>query len=243
MKTTPPAPELLEIFGRTYGYLLTEQTAHDAVDGLAEVARDVIGAAQGAEVSVLSHDGKRLSVGATDGDVLEADDLQYEFGEGPCIAAWSTGAPVIIEDTHADERWPQWTAAAASAGIRSCLSVPLMRKKEGLGAMKVYSDQPNAFTSDDQRILTNLARASAVLLGHIQTSDTPQRISDEVKASLTDRDTVGIARGVLMERLGIDKQAAIEHLVELAAEENTSVTVIAARLSERSDGPGAVSGP
>ncbi|WP_182977085.1 hypothetical protein [Arthrobacter cheniae] len=47
MNTTPsnPSPdssaprELQAIFGRSNGYLLPEQTAHDAIDGLAEIAR------------------------------------------------------------------------------------------------------------------------------------------------------------------------------------------------------------
>ncbi|MUK03203.1 GAF domain-containing protein [Vibrio cholerae] len=234
--TPPPSSELFTIFGRTNGYLLTEETAHDAVDGLATVARDIISSAQGAGVSLMSPDGKRLSVGATDGHVLEADNLQYEFGEGPCIAAWSTGAPVVIADTHADERWPQWTAAAAASGIRSCLSVPLMHNQAGLGAMKVYSDQADAFSEVDRELLTNLARSAAALLGHVQANDTPQRISNHVKASLANRDTIGIARGILMERLHLNKQAAMDHLIDLATDARTTIGSIAAHVVERQDG-------
>lgn len=238
MNTTPQiSSELLTIFGRTKGYLLIEETAYDAVDGLAEVARDIIGAAYGAGVSLLAHDGKRLSVGATDAKVQYADDLQYEFGEGPCIAAWSTGAPVHIVDTHLDGRWPQWAAAAASSGIRSCLSVPLMGKRTALGAMKVYSDQADAFTPADQQLLVNLARSAAALLGHIQASDTPQRISNEVKASLVKRDSMSIARGIVMERLNVDQQAAMDHLIDIASETNTAIGLVAARISERRDEP------
>jgi hypothetical protein len=94
------------IFGRSNGYLLTEQTAHDVVNGLAEIARDIITAAEGAGVSIIDQDGTRVSVGATDPDVLEADNLQYEFGQGPCMRAWSTGEPVYIADTRIDDRLP-----------------------------------------------------------------------------------------------------------------------------------------
>jgi GAF domain-containing protein len=227
----------MTIFGRAHGYLLTEQTAYDAVDGLAEIARDIIGAAQGAGVSLMDRDGKRLSVGATDPRVREADDLQYELGEGPCITAWSSGLPVLLTDTRTDSRWQQWSAAATSAGIRSCLSVPLLHKQTGLGAMKVYSDHVGAFSKADQELLMNLARSAAALLGHIQASDTPQRISNDVKASLADRDAIGIARGILMERLNLDKQAAMNHLIDTATETNTTITEVAALINERQDGP------
>jgi transcriptional regulator with GAF, ATPase, and Fis domain len=227
----------MTLFGRTNGYLLTEQTAYDAVDGLAEIARDIIGAAQGAGVSLMDRDGKRLSVGATDTRVRQVDDLQYEFGEGPCITAWSSGLPVLLMDTRTDDRWQQWTTAATSAGIRSCLSVPLLHKRTGLGAMKVYSDQADAFSKADQTLLMNLARSAAALLGYIQASDTPQRISDDVKASLADRDAVGTARGILMERLDMDKQAAMNHLIDTATNTKTTIMSVAARINERQDGP------
>ncbi|PPB48532.1 histidine kinase [Arthrobacter pityocampae] len=234
-------PELLAIFGRTNGHLLTEQTAHDAVDGLAGIARDIIGAAEDAGVSLIDTDGTRMSVGATDPRVLEADDQQYELGQGPCISAWQSGEPVYIADTHTDDRFPQWTTRVTPLGIRSCLSVPLLHTPAGLGAMKVYSDTVDAFTGEDRRLLTNLARSAATLLGHIQASDTPQRISEDVKASLAERDTIGIARGILMERFDLDRQAAMNHLIDLATDTHTTIGHVAAMISERS--PGASEAP
>jgi hypothetical protein len=169
---SPASLELFTVFGRTKGYLLTEQTAHDAVEALAGVARDVIGAAQGAGVSIIDSSGHRTSVGATDEDVLEADNLQYDLGAGPCISAWATGTPTYIADTlrgtnnHPDtdtdtgtdldgeghggtgsgDGWQKWAAAAAAKGVRSCLSVPLLNRPAALGAMKVYSSVPDAFS-------------------------------------------------------------------------------------------------
>jgi GAF domain-containing protein len=247
----PASSELFTIFGRTKGYLLTEQTAHDAVEALAGVARDVIGAAQGAGVSIIDSFGQRTSVGATDDDVLEADNLQYDLGEGPCISAWATGTPAYIADTlagtnnHTDtdtdtgsdsgDGWQKWMAAAAARGVRSCLSVPLLNKPATLGAMKVYSTVPDAFSDEDQRLLAALARSAAALLGHIQASDTPQRINDEIKESLANRDTIGIARGILMERHGIDKQTAMDQLIEQATHAHTTIGIQAAMISKRQD--------
>jgi GAF domain-containing protein len=237
VETTPQSSaELLTIFGRTNGYLLTEQTALEAVDGLAEIARDIITTATGAGVSLMDQDGKRVSVGATDDSVLAADNLQYELGEGPCISAWATGTPVYIGDTHTDDRWPEWTSAAAEGGVRSCLSVPLLHTPTGLGALKVYSDAAEAFTEEDRRLLINLARSAAALLGHIQASDLPQRISSDVKASLAERDTIGVARGILMERHNIDRQTAMNRLISLATNAGTTIGVQAAIISERQDG-------
>jgi hypothetical protein len=76
-----PGNELGIIIDRTKGLLLTEETVQDAVHALAEVARDVMTGAEGAGVSLI-RDGERISVGATDAKVREADVLQYSLGEG-----------------------------------------------------------------------------------------------------------------------------------------------------------------
>jgi GAF domain-containing protein len=129
--------ELLALFGRVNNYLLTEQTAHSAVDGLAEIARDIIDSATGAGVSIIDTKGTPVSVGATDQHVMEADSLQYEHGQGPCLSAWALGEPVYIADTHNDQRFREWTVAVQPLGIRSCMSVPLLNRTSRLGAMKV----------------------------------------------------------------------------------------------------------
>jgi GAF domain-containing protein len=235
MSDTPRVDEIGVIIGRTKGFLLSDRTAHEAVDALAEVARDVIGHAEGAGVSLI-RDGERISVGATDAKVLEADTLQYKLGEGPCLSAWADVRPVIIADTTTDTRWSDWSGAAVRAGVRSCLSVPLVRGSGSIGAMKVYSSSPDAFNEVDQRLLANLAKSAAALLGHVQASDTPQRISDEVKESLASRDTISIARGVLMERHDLDRDEALTRIAALSSGRGTSMRDTAASISERQDG-------
>lgn len=227
MNTTSAVDDLGYIFGRTRGYLLTEQTAHDAVNALAAVARDVVSNAGGAGVSLISTDGRRTSVGATDDAVLEADKLQYTLQEGPCLRAWATHELVLVSDARTDTRWRRWASEAASSGVVSCVSVPLMKGPIAIGAMKIYADTAGAFTLADQHMLTNLAKSAAALLGHIQASDTPRRISEEVKESLRNRDAVGIARGILMERHQLDKHAALSQLITLAAELDTTIRSMA----------------
>jgi GAF domain-containing protein len=232
---SPQISELGVIIGRTRGYLLTEQTAQAAVDALAEVARDVIRHAEGAGVSIIRA-GERTSVGATDADVLEADALQYSLGEGPCLSSWATNQSIIIDDTRTDVRWERWATAAATAGVRSCLSVPLIRGADTIGAMKVYSASPEAFSTVDQRLLVSLAKSAAALLGHVQASETPQRISSEVSESLRTRDTVGIARGILMERHDLGRDEALTRITALSSGTRTPVRIVAATIAERKNG-------
>ncbi|MEX5303863.1 GAF and ANTAR domain-containing protein [Kocuria sabuli] len=200
--------ELTMAFARIQGMLLSEQNAATAVDQLAQVARATISTAVGAGASLFDDTGRARSTGATDALTAAADALQYEFGEGPCISAWATSAVVRIDDTAGEIRWPQWCAAAHAQGIRSVLSTPLLHGDRRVGAMKVYAGEPGAFTGEDAAMLGMLAGAVAVLLGCAQPADAPRRLSASVQEALSDRQEVGVAVGVLMERHGTDVQQA-----------------------------------
>jgi GAF domain-containing protein len=213
------AHEISPIVGRATGLLLTEQTAQQAVSALAEAAREAISPAVGAGVSLII-DSQPTSVGATDSLVLQADALQYELGDGPCLSAWSKGKAMYVDDTETDRRWPDWSAAAVKTGIRSCFSVPLQEGSRRLGAMKIYATAPGAFKDTDQRILAHLALSSAVLLGHIQTSDMPQRISGELKETLHRRDVLATARGIIMERQDLPEDEALTYLLTMTGNRN-----------------------
>ncbi|AUZ86431.1 histidine kinase [Arthrobacter agilis] len=234
MDPVPPISGLGVVVGRTKGLLLTEQTAQHAVDDLAEAARTVIERAEGAGVSLILG-GERTSVGSTDDSVLAADQLQYDLSEGPCLTAWATAEAQIIDDTTADGRWKRWNSAAADAGIRSCATVPLMRGREPIGALKTYSGTPNAFTAADARVLSHLATSAAALLGHIQASDTPQRIDAEVTRALSTRGTIDLARGIIMERHDMDPYEALEHMLTLVTDARITMAELAATIVARRD--------
>lgn len=232
-----PANEIASIIGRADGLLLTEQTAQQAVSALAAVAKEAIPHAVGAGVSLIT-DNHPTSVGATDRLVRRADELQYDLGDGPCLSAWSEGKPMYIPDTESDQRWHSWSQAASDAtGIRSCFSVPLQEGPRRLGAMKIYAAAPGAFTAQDQHILAHLALSAAVLLGHIQDNNTPQRLSERFKQTLRTRDTIATARGIVMEQYDISEDEALAHLLTRAANEGVSLHDVASTVLLRDGHP------
>lgn len=237
MNDSSSSNEIAPIIGRAKGLLLTEQTAQQAVSALATAAKKAIPHAIGAGVSLIK-DNQPTSVGATDGLVLQADDLQYDLGDGPCLSAWSEGRATYVEDTETDRRWHTWSAAAAGTGIRSCFSVPLQEGPHRLGAMKIYAATPGAFTDQDQHVLAHLALSAAVLLGHIQANDTPQRISEEFKHTLRIRDTIATARGIIMEQEDIPEDEALARLLARAGNEGVSLHELAQAVLRRDTRPG-----
>nr|WP_231703887.1 GAF and ANTAR domain-containing protein [Arthrobacter sp. zg-Y179] len=193
--------------------LLTEETVAHAVDLLAEAMRESIPGTVGAGVSLMDEQGRRTSTGSTDGLVVAADELQYRLGDGPCLEAWASAAPVRSDDLAAEIRWQGWSVPAAELGLRSVLSVPLLHKRDILGAMKIYSMETAAFNEHSEHLLTLFAGPAATLLANVQSTEVPHRASRELKDAMASRDSIALARGILMERNRLNTEEAMRELI------------------------------
>lgn len=101
-------------------------------------------------------------------------------------------------------------------GLRSVLSAPLLFKTESVGAIKVYSDLPDAFDARSEHLLTLFAGPAATLLANVQSVQAPRRLSQQLKDAITSRDNIAFARGILMEREGLGKDESMARLLEIA---------------------------
>jgi GAF domain-containing protein len=237
MQSESAATELTAVFARIQNMLLSQEHATAAVHQLAQVAQDLIPSAAGAGVSLIDAHGTRTSAGATDDLVETADALQYKLGEGPCLSAWATATPQRINDITDDDRWPEWSAAAARSGIRSMLSVPLVFRERRLGAMKVYATDGDAFTDHAEQQLGLLAAAAATLLGSAQTRDAPQRLSAALQAGLEDRQAIDRATGMLMEQRATDPDDAHCVLLTASRAQGRPMAEVARQIMERRPDP------
>lgn len=219
--------ELTTVLARMQGMLLSQEAATSAAEQLSRVARELIGPAAGAGVSLLEQDGNRMSTAATDAVVEASEELQHELGEGPCLSAWAMLAPQRIDDTAEDRRWPGWSRAVQDLGVRSVLNAPLVFHGEPLGAMEVYATTAHAFSADDERTLALLAGAAATFCGAAQGSEAPHRLSAALKAALRDRQTIDMAAGMLMERRGLNSEAARGEMLEASRAQGRPLAVIA----------------
>lgn len=227
--------ELMTVFAGLHGMLLTEQDATAAVRQLARAAHQMVPTAAGAGISLMDDDGTRVTAAATDDLVESADAVQYSLGQGPCISAWATGDIQRVDDTTQDTRWAPWQEAAAAAGIRSVLSVPLHHRDRNLGALKAYAATPGAFGDAETRSLQLLADAIAVLMGAAQPADAPTRLSAALKAALQSRETIALASGVLMSRDGLSGADARLTLLERARSGSRTMLEIATEVLDGED--------
>jgi GAF domain/ANTAR domain len=97
----------------------------------------------GAGIAMVTANGHRGVVCSTDDRAGVIEDLQLTLGEGPCVDAVHSGAPVLVPDlaNSADlavERWPTFLASAADAGVRAVFAFPLRIGAISVGALDLY---------------------------------------------------------------------------------------------------------
>ena len=231
MSNALPLDELSTILGRVRGLLLTREKMLPAVRTLAEAAKTAIDGTTGAGVTLIDADGRKTSTGFTDLIVEQADAVQYSLGQGPCLTAWSSQRTVLIRDVQTEDRWPLWAAGVTDLPIRSVISTPLLDGANLLGALKVYASEPDVYNDRSARLLELFAGPAATLLASIQTTDTPERISETLKTTLQSRDTISRAVGILMERNRVSAEDAMEQLLRRARDRRTTLLAIGAEVT------------
>jgi GAF domain-containing protein len=187
-------------------------TGLDAALQLAVAETDDLFDVDGAGLLLLSEDGTLRYVAASDepGRMLEA--LQEQFGEGPCVDAFLEGEPVLAGDLGADPRWPSVGPLAAGHGIRAVLGVPINLREGPVGTLNVYAAQPHRWDQSDVAAIQAYTRVIASLLRAAVRAHVSGKAAVQLQQALDHRSLIEQAKGVLMERRGLDQQAAFELL-------------------------------
>ena len=223
----PLADELAAVYARMSGVLLSEETVSTALQLVTALALETVPGSVGSGVTLIDERGRRTSAASTDPVVEQADALQYELDEGPCLSAWAQRAVVRIDDTLAEHRWARWCRAVQPLGLRSALSTPMVAGNVALGAIKVYAPEPDAYDARSEHVLTMFAAQAAILLSNMQTHERAQQLSDGLKDALNSRDVIGQAKGILMGQDGIDADAAFAMLAAVSQRENRKLRDVA----------------
>jgi GAF domain-containing protein len=221
--------ELAKALARMSAVLLSQESVATTVQLVTILAQKTLPGTAGAGVSLMDAVGKRTTA-ASDPLVKQADRLQYELDEGPCLTAWRDRVPVRIDDTDGERRWPQWVHEIAELGIKAVVSAPMLVGDRSIGAIKVYALQPATYDEHSEELLSLFAQQAAILLANAQSYQDAQQLTDQLKAALASRDLVGQAKGVLIAGGARDEQEAFAMLVSASQRSNVKVREVARQL-------------
>ncbi|CAH0245559.1 hypothetical protein SRABI26_03008 [Arthrobacter sp. Bi26] len=175
---------------------------------------------------------KAATVASSSPAAQAMDEIQYTFGDGPCMTASREQETVHVEDLDLDGRWPQYAATVRGHGFRSILALPFLLEGETQAALNLYSHRPGRF--DDRA--TELARdfvhqTSMALRLAVRFAHSSETAAD-LKASLETRTAIDVAVGIIMAQNRCSQDEAFELLKSASSARNIKLHVVAAGVVE-----------
>jgi GAF domain-containing protein len=208
------------------GIRLNNRPLEEVLQQFVQIAKDAVPGAD--EVSnTLVRDDKGWTAAYTGRLALDADELQYERGYGPCMDAGRTGTVLLIDDTRVETRWPDYTAHVAARGVLSSLSVPLPIQTDVIGALNIYSREPSAFSPEAVEIAEELAGHVAVAVGNAIAVTEATTLVEQMRKAMDSRSIIDQAMGVIMAQNRCDADAAFAILTRASQNRNIKLREIA----------------
>jgi transcriptional regulator with GAF, ATPase, and Fis domain len=156
-----------QLVARTVGELrATLPQEGDLLVGLgrvAEAARTVVGV-DGTGLTLVHEDGQPRWVAVSDAAMELLEQIQHDFGEGPCLAAFAQDRVVAVQDLQSERVWDRIAAVVGQLQVRGVLSVPVRLAEQPVGTLDVYVTQPRAWTPTEVEALGALAVVTAELV-------------------------------------------------------------------------------
>jgi hypothetical protein len=142
------------------------------------------------------------------------EELQYTFGEGPCVDAYRHDRPVLEPDlaNPATARWLVFTPAAVAAGAQAIFGFPVQVGTIRLGALNLYRDQPGDLSDDQHADALVMAGVAARAVLAAQAKAPPAELAAELERGGNFRLVVHQASGMVAAQLGIGLGEALVRL-------------------------------
>jgi hypothetical protein len=158
------------------------------------------------------------------------EEVQYTLGEGPCVDAFHTKAPVLVPDLDAlgGTRWPGFRDGALAAGVKAVFGFPLLIGTVCIGALNLYHNEIGELSEDQM--------ADAVLVAHVagravmewQSVAGPGSLAWQLEHADAHRAGVNQAAGMISVQCAISVEEALLLMRAYAFAEDRPITDVAA---------------
>jgi GAF domain-containing protein len=220
-------PEGLDNAVRILARLLhSEESLEATLSRVAGLACRTLDACDMASVTMMTG-GRPSTPVQTDPTAGDLDSAQYRSEKGPCLQAYSVNEVVRGTISESAEHWPEFTAAAVEAGVRSVLAVPLVVNELPLGALNLYSKTVESYDETAEETAVLFSEQAAVACANAEVYWRTYSLTEHLREALESRDVIGQAKGILMARRGCTPDAAFEALRKVSQHRNIKLREIA----------------
>lgn len=200
-------------------------------DSLATVAQDVqshaVHVVPGCDYAAVSLAAprRRIVTPALSAEVADlCGEAQHRLGEGPSLDIIAAdGSVMLVDDTLTEHRWPRFCRQAAEAGVRSLVVQWLGSPERTLGALELYSCDPDGFAHNALEVAVMYASHASLALASMEREE-------HLRRAIRSRETIATAIGILSERHALTSQQAFDLLARASQEHNIKVRDLAYHL-------------
>ena len=173
---------------------------------------------------------KGFTTASSDDRVRALDELQLEFGNGPCLTALRHSSLIFVADTRGESRWSDYMEAVWRNGIGSILAVPLDVAGDAEAVMNLYSTTPHGFTGPDITDAEEFAESAAKSLRVALMISQLRNARDDLTAAMRSRSTIDTAVGIVMAQNRCGRDTAFKVLTRASNSRNVKLRDIAANV-------------
>jgi signal transduction protein with GAF and PtsI domain len=191
-----------------------------------DATRTVAGV-DGAGLSLAYEDGLVRWVATTDPAMELLEQVQQDFGEGPCLVAYAEDRVVAVQDLRGTPRWDRIAVVVGPLQVAGVLAVPVRLEGQPVGTLDAYAASPRAWSEQDVEALAGLAAVTAELVRTgVELAGREVEVV-QLRQALASRIWIEQAKGVLAAFQGTGPDAAFQQLRARARASSRKLTEVA----------------
>jgi GAF domain-containing protein len=188
---------------------------------------DALFGVDGTALMLVDRDQVLRNLAVSDPRAALLEELQAEHGEGPCVDAFDDKQPVWSDDLGREERWPQFSSAAAGRRLLAVLASPIPYSDQAVGVLAVFAATPHSWTEAEREAVVAYTELAALLVVNAMEASERGRLAGQLQGALESRVVIEQAKGVLVGRHGLTTRQAFERLRRQARDQRRPLTEVA----------------
>jgi GAF domain-containing protein len=202
----------------------------DLIDFLSVLAERCVDLLHTAEVGISLADSRgRLQVMASSTERMHVlEQIEMANDEGPCLDCFRSGSQVlnrVLEDN--ESRWPRFAPAARRAGFQTVHALPLRLRSNLIGVMNVFDVERRDLSLQELNLAQALADVATIGILQERTVKEHVDLSVQLQGALNSRVVIEQAKGIVVERLGVDMEEAFALLRSYARGSRLQLSIVA----------------
>ena len=228
-----------DVVGHVQDLLLDTQDVQDFLDELARFTSESMSGPRGqiyCGITLLRHR-SAATVASSSEHAQAVDEIQYQFGDGPCLRSCREGVLVHVPDFELDSEFPDYNDTVLRNGIRSVLAVPFdLPGDDARAGLNMYSEKPNVFDAAAvESAVSYVRQASKGLRLAVLLAKRTDNAAD-MRRAMESRTIIDTAVGIIIAQNRCSQEDAINLIKSASSTRNLKLRDVAAAIVESAGG-------